>query len=314
MKYYDVIELMTELAEERPVFHSEADFQFALAWIIKESDRSRSMRLERRFPGLEKRMSMDIQALSNESCVNFELKYTSVAKALIVDGEKYELQNQGAHDIRRYDFWKDVQRLEQMNALVPGSKGFAIFLTCSSTYQKPGRKTNAIDRQFWMDEGRRVFGDLAWSEDAGEGTVKGRSEPLQLAGEYECHWQPFSTVEGLQLSYLLLEVVAVSSTLPSKSVVRAPKVGSPGTKSRNTSYARFAEYLSGVEADSVTLSFTEIERIVGTLPPSARLYDAWWSNHPSQRLPNVWLKCGFVKTHLDISGESVTLKRTDEEG
>ena len=32
----NIHEVMTELAKMRPIFHSEADFQFALAWQIRE--------------------------------------------------------------------------------------------------------------------------------------------------------------------------------------------------------------------------------------------------------------------------------------
>ena len=32
----NIIELMSELSEKRKVFHSEDDFKFSLAWLIKE--------------------------------------------------------------------------------------------------------------------------------------------------------------------------------------------------------------------------------------------------------------------------------------
>ena len=34
--YFDIHNIMHRLSLWRPIFHSEADFQFSLAWIIKE--------------------------------------------------------------------------------------------------------------------------------------------------------------------------------------------------------------------------------------------------------------------------------------
>jgi hypothetical protein len=38
--------LMADLAAERPLFHSEADFQFALAWLIQRQHPEATVRLE----------------------------------------------------------------------------------------------------------------------------------------------------------------------------------------------------------------------------------------------------------------------------
>ncbi len=42
----DIDEIMCQLSKCRPIFHSEADFQFSLAWMIKEQYPNCDIRLE----------------------------------------------------------------------------------------------------------------------------------------------------------------------------------------------------------------------------------------------------------------------------
>jgi hypothetical protein len=65
---------MTALSSTRPVFHSEADFQFALAWAIKELNPSAEIRLE--YPFGSQRGAVDLVAISNgKPSYALELKF-----------------------------------------------------------------------------------------------------------------------------------------------------------------------------------------------------------------------------------------------
>lgn len=68
----DIDRLMKELAHDRPVFHSEADFQHALGWQIHRSNPQQTVRLEYR-PRPESAMYVDLW-LASEGVV-VELKY-----------------------------------------------------------------------------------------------------------------------------------------------------------------------------------------------------------------------------------------------
>ena len=46
----DLAAALTALAERRPVFHSEADFQHELAWLVRERYSDVGVRLERPVP------------------------------------------------------------------------------------------------------------------------------------------------------------------------------------------------------------------------------------------------------------------------
>jgi hypothetical protein len=100
------------LRKSRPVFHSEADFQQALAWAIHLSDPSARVRLETRpAPGM--RLDLLIWRPDLSRYLALELKYLTAAWSGEVDEEQFGLVSQGAQDIRAYDVLKDVQRVER---------------------------------------------------------------------------------------------------------------------------------------------------------------------------------------------------------
>src|SRR3954466_3157573 len=100
---------MSALAAVRPLFHSEADFQHGFAWEIHKAHSDARIRLETRpRPGVR----LDVLATVGGVRVAFELKYLLRKLTATVDGELFELPNQSAQDTRRYDFVKDVARLE----------------------------------------------------------------------------------------------------------------------------------------------------------------------------------------------------------
>lgn len=72
-------------------------------------------------------------------------------------------------------------------------------------------------------------------------------------------------------------------------------------------YAALARYLETVSEDVVTLSFGEIESILGfPLPPSARKHGAWWSNGASNA---AWITVGWKSEGRDMAGQRVTFRR-----
>jgi hypothetical protein len=66
--------ILTQLSQERPVFHSEADFQHALAWEIHRCHPFAKVRLQVNL-GAEKRAAVDILVTNDEEVFGIELKY-----------------------------------------------------------------------------------------------------------------------------------------------------------------------------------------------------------------------------------------------
>lgn len=205
MTAFDIHTVMGQLARRRPIFHSEADFQFALAWQIKETLPAWEIRLE--YP--TERMHLDIW--SPTEGVAIELKYKTCSRGDPIEhgGERFNLKNQDAQDHGRYDYVKDVQRLERVVDDLEGARtGFAVLLTNDSRYWNRGRG-GTIDDAFRLHEGRCLAGQMAWAEWASKGSIKGREEPLKLRSSYDLHWNDYSTpgagVDG-QFRYLAVEV------------------------------------------------------------------------------------------------------------
>jgi len=77
-----------------------------------------------------------------------------------------------------------------------------------------------------------------------------------------------------------------------------------------SSYAPLFEYLRGLGQESVKLSFSELETILGfRLPYSACTYNAWWANGGHSQA-NSWLNAGFKVDKVDIYKKVVMFYRT----
>lgn len=209
-------DVMAALAPRRPFFHSERDFQHALAWEIQLRHPDAVLRLEPRpRPGIH----LDLLVRMPQRRIAIEIKYLVAGITTTVHGEEFVLPNQGAHDISRYDVIKDVVRLERLVTDGYADEGIGVTLTNDPAYWRPGYKADPIDAAFRIHEGRPVRGSLGWSAAAGPGTTKGREQPLNLVGRYRCDWQRYSTVvrhtgQHCELRYLVFEVNAPAASGP----------------------------------------------------------------------------------------------------
>lgn len=183
---------MRGLAQHRPVFHSEADFQLALAWRLQAELPHAEVRLETRpRPGIH----LDL-----------------------LNDEQFDLLPQGAQDIRAYDCVKDVERVEQFVSTVPDGAGIVLVLTNDPTYWRAashGRQTNAD--AFRLREGSTLTESRAWGPNTGAGTMRGREKALALLGTYTCQWQDYSSIGGKngRFRYLPLVVKPTLRATPS---------------------------------------------------------------------------------------------------
>lgn len=205
----DVETVLERLAYERPLFHSEADFQHALAWEMHGQRPEYAIRLERRIPRVEDGPTVDIWAASRSVSIVLELKYKTRNLGHTDKRESFNLQFQRAQDVGRYDFLKDVKRLESVVSARPEVTGYAIFLTNDHLYWRPPRSETTVDRAFRIHQGREVNGTLAWSKRASKGTRRDREEPLRLRGVYRLDWREYSVVDSPrhgEFKYLLVRV------------------------------------------------------------------------------------------------------------
>jgi len=201
--------LLAGLATKRPVFHSEADFQHALAWELHLMDPNINVRLEYRPPWIDRRQYVDIWVIQDDTETAIELKYKTKKMDISIAGEQFALQNQAAQDIGRYDFVKDIERLERVVAARRQVVGYAIILTNDSTYWSHPRRSDSVDSDFRIQEGRTLSGHLAWGAGASEGTRRGRTDAIQLANSYQLDWRDYSEVgnsKDMTFRYTMVQV------------------------------------------------------------------------------------------------------------
>ena len=80
----------------------------------------------------------------------------------------------------------------------------------------------------------------------------------------------------------------------------------PGSK-----YQSLNTYLRQQHQDTVTLTFTAIEAMLGIpLPPSARTQRAWWSNRSRGAVQaQAWMAAGYHVQTVDLAAEQVTFHK-----
>lgn len=187
-------DVLAHLAGWRPVFHSEADLQFAFAQSVAALDSSIGVRLEvpQRGPG---RTYVDLTCRGAPEVSFIEFKYVTRAWAG-TDGktdELFDLRGHEALDLARLHFIHDVTRLETWTANQSDSNGVALLLTNDNRmWEQPVSRKDTRDQEFRLHEGRRVTGSLAWGSIERPYEANNRN----LRGSYLAEWHEYSHRES----------------------------------------------------------------------------------------------------------------------
>ena len=214
---FNIHQVMAGLSSRRPIFHSEADFQHELAWEIHAMYDDCLVRLEfPPFPDLGKRMAIDIWLPSEQIAI--ELKYPTRKLDWTDQGERFSLAL-GARDVARYDFLKDIQRIEQIAAgYEPVECGFVVLLTNDYLLWERSNRTDVVDAEFHIYDGKRIGdGEIRWGIGASDGTKRSREEPINLSRSYVLNWQGYSSLgneRGERFRYLAVAVPPAKESTP----------------------------------------------------------------------------------------------------
>lgn len=79
-------------------------------------------------------------------------------------------------------------------------------------------------------------------------------------------------------------------------------------------YDRLADHLATYgDVDAITLTFAEVEAVVGPLPKEALHKSAWWGTTAGGRYHDgyslTWLRAGYVADRPDFAAQTVTFRR-----
>jgi hypothetical protein len=206
---FDIEKVINNLRKKRKIFHSEADFQFALAWEIQHLYSDVNVRLEYAYKIENKVYHIDILLIIKEKFIPIELKYKTLKKAIELDNEVFTLKNHGAQDLGKYDFIKDIVRVESLMADDSRFvKGYTVMLTNDPSYWKGSTRKNTCCADFDIGDNKEVQGTLKWAEHTSAGTMKNREKPLVLSGNYKFNWHKYSFFDEERngtFNYLLVE-------------------------------------------------------------------------------------------------------------
>ncbi|MFC5430783.1 hypothetical protein ACFPTO_18560 [Paraburkholderia denitrificans] len=188
----DIYDVMNVLAAQRSAYHSEADFQHAFAWEVHRRLPMASVRLEKPILANGQTLHLDFLIQTVECKVAVELKYKTRKLLVEVDGEEFRLADHGAQDFGRYDFIKDICRLEGIAANLQNCEGWAILLTNDSMYWRPSTNERTNDAAFRLSQDRTLYGTLGWGANASDGTKRNREANLSVDGKYTLQWTDYA--------------------------------------------------------------------------------------------------------------------------
>jgi len=190
----NIIPAIENLKKERLLFHSEADFQFAFAWELQKYYPDAKIRLEYCPADINSSIHIDILVIWENLWYPIELKYKKYETETLIQGETYKLKNQRAQDLGRYDFLKDIQRLEELISKdAKFGYGFAILLTNDQNYWREAVNKNTYDADFRINNGLIKTGQLKWFEAR---TQNNRQQDILLKGKYPINWLDYSQINN----------------------------------------------------------------------------------------------------------------------
>ncbi|WP_292561089.1 hypothetical protein [Mesorhizobium sp.] len=78
-------------------------------------------------------------------------------------------------------------------------------------------------------------------------------------------------------------------------------------------YSPLRSYLMAQAGERVSMSFSDIEKVLGEKLPASKQYPAWWSNNPSNNpMTKEWLAAGFLTESVNIAGENLVFRRSSQ--
>ena len=143
-----VTTLRKSLSNRQPVFHSEEDFQHALAWQIQKAMPDCQVRLETPFPDEEENKRLDIWLPDMKIAMELKCKTQKLDVNPPGSEERFKLKPQDDRDTGRYGFIRDIRRLERHGR---ADAGFEVLLTNDPLYwEETSRKTGGQDEDFFF--------------------------------------------------------------------------------------------------------------------------------------------------------------------
>ncbi len=158
------------------------------------------------------KISVDLVVLKGDEYIPIELKYKTKRQeldlSLFGSDKNIVLAKQGGQSISRYDFWKDVKRLEVIKRKFEAVEaGIVLFVTNYDGYKNEPEKGSQY-APFSIHNNRNVTGkekELDWSGTGVSAKTKDKFPAFQISNDYELKWIDLE-LKTPKLHYLLLTI------------------------------------------------------------------------------------------------------------
>jgi len=195
------------MSKQERMFISEADFQFNFGRYLDKLPEVKEVIFEYAVRTEKKNEYIDLVVKDkNNKYLGIELKYNTKKEKIKFDGREFILKNQGAHDLTRVSWVKDVFRLEKfINKDKIIDKGVFIGLTNDKAiWNSTKRKT--VDRNFRFydsnDKLRIIKGEL--DSDVNWFKKYIGKEPIKLEGSYTFKKNKLKEIKVMTYYYSLV--------------------------------------------------------------------------------------------------------------
>lgn len=216
MNRNELIQLIEELAPVRPVFHSEADFQHALALSLGNAgfDVRLEKPLDAKINGEPARCELDLLvSAERQSATAIELKYFRKAWSGTIDRESFRLVDTWGTNLSRFDCWADFQRVQAIVDAGYAEVGYAVALTnASDAWSVDTSLGDTFAKHFSINDGRRFESgqELRWHKNPTANSVSSKRlahSPIVVPNDGVCEWRSYRRLPGKhgEFRFLIME-------------------------------------------------------------------------------------------------------------
>ena len=212
-------DVMSFISRQTELMFNEMDFQMQLALFLRATGHYSDVDVEYFLPtrntdileGYEwdSNMRTDIVVSHDGEYIPVELKYTTrlvrrdTMRFGIMVKDLEVMRNQGAQDNIRYNFWKDVRRVELIKKIFPTvDHGLAVFLTCDPAYTKAPRSDSSCAPFSMAGDHPIGGGEMDW---IGNPASRKDHMPFHLDGRYLIEWR-HTTIDNIDFHYTIVSI------------------------------------------------------------------------------------------------------------
>ena len=202
-----VNEVLSTLAKKDKFFVSEAHLQTEFIIMAKELYKDYEYYPEL-VPSIDKMpeeysendVHFDLLINANHQKVLIEFKYLAKEFSGTIDDMQIHGKSHFSLSKRRYDCWKDIERIEKFtySNKTDIDYGYFILITNSSSLWNKTKETS-LDYEFHIEEGVHKAGIKRWKDKISDDTKKKRYKPIEITKDYNFEYKEYSSPSFKQL-------------------------------------------------------------------------------------------------------------------